>query len=79
MKQDGLRYGPLRETCLHVRVDMQQLFAEPTEWRMPWMGKVLPFIVALVEAHPAQTLFTRFIPARRPGEGIGMWGHYYER
>jgi nicotinamidase-related amidase len=78
-KRDELRYGPLGESCIHICVDMQRLFAEPTEWQMPWMEKILPNIVELVSAHPAQTLFTRFIPARRPGQGIGMWGHYYER
>jgi nicotinamidase-related amidase len=78
-KNDELRYGPLGSTCVHICVDMQRLFAEPTEWQMPWLQKVLPTIARLVAAHPAQTLFTRFIPARRPGQGAGMWKHYYER
>lgn len=78
-KRDELRYGPLGEHCIHICVDMQRLFAEPTEWQMPWMEKILPTVVELVSAHPAQTLFTRFIPALRPGQGVGMWRHYYER
>jgi nicotinamidase-related amidase len=28
---------------------------------------------------PERTIFTRFIPARKPGQGGGIWGHYYER
>jgi hypothetical protein len=72
-KNDELRYGPLGSSCVHICVDMQRLFAEPTEWQMPWLEKVLPTIVELVAAHPAQTLFTRFIPARAPGQGAGMW------
>jgi hypothetical protein len=28
--------------CVHICVDMQRLFAEPTEWQMPWLEKVLP-------------------------------------
>jgi nicotinamidase-related amidase len=79
MKPDELRYGPLGSTCVHICVDMQNLFAEDTEWKMPWMERVLPSIVALVAAHPAQTLFTRFIPAPKKGRGAGMWRHYYER
>jgi nicotinamidase-related amidase len=79
MKPDELRYGPLGSTCVHICVDMQNLFAEDTEWKMPWMERVLPSIVALVAAHPAQTLFTRFIPAPKKGQGAGMWRHSYER
>lgn len=55
------------------------MFAEQTEWHMPWLEKVLPNIVAIAERHPAETIFTRFIPARQPGRGVGMWRHYYER
>src|SRR5207302_2491922 len=29
--------------------------------------------------HPERTIFTRFIPARKPGRGVGMWRHYYDR
>ena len=31
-KNDELRYGPLGSSCVHICVDMQRLFAEPTEW-----------------------------------------------
>lgn len=58
---------------------MQRMFAESTEWQTPWLPRVLPHIVHLVEAHPDRTLFTRFIPAQRPGEGRGTWARYYER
>ena len=78
MKQE-LRYGRLTGTCLHICADMQRLFAEETEWKMGWMKKVLPQVSALVAAHPERTLFTRFIPAQRPGQGAGMWRRYYER
>ena len=30
-------------------------------------------------AHPERTVFTRFIPAQKPGQGAGMWRRYYER
>jgi nicotinamidase-related amidase len=30
-------------------------------------------------AHPRQTVFTRFIPADKPGDGGGTWKRYYER
>ena len=58
---------------------MQGLFAEPTEWSTPWMKRVLPLVVELAGAHPAQTVFTRFIPAAAPGGGHGAWRRYYRR
>jgi nicotinamidase-related amidase len=78
-KSDELRYGAPGETAVHLCVDMQRLFAEGTEWKMPWLERVLPNIVAITEAKPERTIFTRFIPAQEPGQGVGMWRHYYER
>jgi nicotinamidase-related amidase len=78
-KSDTLRYGPPGESAVHLCVDMQRMFAEGTEWKMPWLERVLPNIVAIASAHPDKTIFTRFIPARKPGHGVGMWRHYYER
>jgi nicotinamidase-related amidase len=64
---------------VHLSVDMQRMFAEDTPWHTPWMQRVLPAVQRLAEAHPAETVFTRFVPARRPGEGKGQWRRYYER
>ncbi|MFC0410844.1 cysteine hydrolase family protein [Roseomonas elaeocarpi] len=72
---------PLRldHRSLHLCVDMQRLFAEGTDWHTPWMTRVLPVVERLVAAHPERTVFTRFIPAQRPGEGEGTWLEYYRR
>ena len=77
--ENELSQGDLGESCRHICVDMQRLFAEDTEWFTPWMARVLPNARRLVEAHPKRTIFTRFIPARKPGQGAGMWKQYYER
>jgi nicotinamidase-related amidase len=79
IKPAGLRYGPLSHTTAHVCVDMQRLFAEDTEWKTPWIKRVLPQVVHVVAAHPERTIFTRFIPAKRPGEGQGVWSRYWQR
>ncbi|TKT79025.1 isochorismatase family cysteine hydrolase [Aquamicrobium sp. LC103] len=79
MAADGLIQGPLGAECLHVCVDMQRLFWPGGPWGVPWMEKVLPAIEELAASHPSQSLFTRFIPADRPGDGPGMWGLYYRR
>ena len=57
---------------------MQRIFAESTEWKMPWLPRVLPNIVAIGAAHAERTLFTRFIPAKAPGQTGAMWRHYFE-
>lgn len=79
MAAQGLIHGPLGEFCLHLCVDMQRLFAPGGPWAVPWAQKVLPAIEELVASHPQRALFTRFIPAARPGEGPGMWAQYYRR
>jgi nicotinamidase-related amidase len=62
---DALRYGAPGETAAHLCVDMQKMFAEGTEWKMPWLERIQPNIVAITSARPEKTIFTRFIPARR--------------
>jgi nicotinamidase-related amidase len=79
VEQDQLQHGPLTESCAHLCVDMQNLFAEGTEWHTPWMERVLPVVERIARACPERTVFTRFIPARRPGEGEGTWRRYWER
>lgn len=78
-KNDTLRYGPPGQNSIHICVDMQRMFAEGTEWRLPWLERVLPSIVEISAAHSERTIFTRFIPAQKAGQGVGMWRRYYER
>jgi len=70
---------PIQNRWAHICVDMQLLFAPGSEWGLEWMPRVLPNIVRLCEARPPSTVFTRFIPARRAGEGEGLWREYYVR
>ena len=79
MAAQGLAHGPLGDSCLHLCVDMQRLFGPGYPWAVPWLERVLPAICALADRHPERTLFTRFIPARRAGEGQGTWARYYRR
>jgi nicotinamidase-related amidase len=76
---DPLPYGPLGPHAWHLCVDMQNLFAEETPWHTPWMRRVLPVVARIAEARPERTIFTRFLPPRRPGDMPGSWRRYYER
>jgi nicotinamidase-related amidase len=75
----GLHFGPLGANWVHLCVDMQRMFAEQTDWHAPWMAKVLPEVVQLVEMAPERTVFTRFIPAKSADEVGGTWRRYYQR
>jgi nicotinamidase-related amidase len=79
MRSSSLPYGPLDERTVHLCIDMQRLFADQTPWHTPWMSRVLPIVTRIAEAHPEQTIFTRFIPARDPDELPGSWRRYYRR
>ena len=50
-KNNELRYGAPGETAVHLCVDMQRMFAEATDWKMPWLERVMPNIVAITAAH----------------------------
>ncbi len=79
MDKGGLTFGPLGESWVHLCIDMQLMFAEPTDWQTPWMKRVLPNVVRLVEMAPERTIFTRFVPPRSPEQLFGTWRRYYER
>lgn len=79
MAAQGLVHGALGDSCLHVCVDMQRLFGPGYPWAVPWLERVVPAIAAFSARHPERTLFTRFIPVRRAGEGRGAWARYYRR
>lgn len=79
MAAQGLTHGPLGPGTLHLCVDMQRVFGPGYPWVMPWMERVTPVIETICAHHAAHTLFTRFIPVARPGEGHGTWKRYYRR
>jgi nicotinamidase-related amidase len=79
LSPDTLPHGPLSERTIHLCIDMQRLFAEDTPWHTPWMERVLPVIGRIAEAHPQETVFTRFIPPRHPDEMRGSWRRFYQR
>lgn len=70
---------PLSNRTAHMCVDMQKMFMPPGSWAVSWLPATLPMVIRLVEKNPRKTIFTRFIPARRPGEGQGAWRSYFQR
>ena len=64
---------------LHVVIDMQRVFAEATEWRVPAIAEVVPPILAMARAHPGQTVFTRFMTPASVESASGDWRRFYAR
>jgi nicotinamidase-related amidase len=75
----GKRLSPPGPHAAHLCIDMQNLFAPGAPWATPWMERVMPFAVALVEHAPARTVFTRFIPPQSKNSAPGVWKAYYEK
>lgn len=75
----GLRFGALGESWVHLCIDMQRMFAEDTPWYTPWMERVLPQVISLVELDPSRTVFTRFITPYSADEVGGTWKRYYTK
>ena len=73
----ALRFGPLSAGTVHLCIDMQTLFAERTDWHVPWLERVLPAVTRLAEARRERTVFTRFVPPERPEDAAGAWRRYY--
>ena len=73
LKPDGLTRGPLTGSAAHLCIDMQEMFAQDTPWHTPWMKRVLPMVVQIAEAHPQETIYTRFIPPENPKDMPGSW------
>ncbi len=77
MAQEGL-FEPLGDGTAHLCVDMQSLFAPGSPWGMEWMPRVLPAVAEIAAAHPAATIFTRFVPPRTAEDAHGTWKRYYD-
>ncbi|WP_371420800.1 cysteine hydrolase family protein [Tardiphaga sp.] len=64
---------------VHLCLDMQRLFGPDGPWPTPWLERVMPAVVSLVERAPSRTVFTRFIPPVSPDEADGMWRSYFRK
>jgi nicotinamidase-related amidase len=79
MSRGSLAFGPLTDRTIHLCVDMQNMFALDTPWRVAWLPETLPKIREIAERQPHRTVFTRFIPPARTEEASGSWRRYFER
>jgi nicotinamidase-related amidase len=65
--------------AVHLCIDMQNIFGRGGVWPTPWMERVLPVVVNLVEYNPVRTVFTRFITPHAADERPGRWQRYFSR
>jgi nicotinamidase-related amidase len=71
--------APPDQSAVHLCLDMQRLFGPDGPWRTPWMERVLPIVISIVERVPARTIFTRFVPPSTADDAHGMWRAYYKK
>ena len=62
---EALPFGPLTDRTAHICIDMQNVFAEETPWRTPWMPRVLPGVTRIADV----TRRRRSLPASSPHGG----------
>jgi nicotinamidase-related amidase len=74
----GKLLSPPGAHAAHLCIDMQNLFAPGAPWATPWIERVMPVVVTLVE-HAPRTIFTRFIPPQNKLSARGAWKAYYEK
>jgi nicotinamidase-related amidase len=70
---------PLGPETIHLGIDMQRLFSAEGIWPTPWMSRVLPAVIRLVEHAPERTIFTRFVTPDTASEVSGMWRAFYAK
>lgn len=75
----GMLKRAIGPSAIHLCIDMQRLFDVGGPWPTPWMRRVLPVVIAIVEHSPRHTVFTRFIPPSTPEHSRGNWRAYFEK
>jgi nicotinamidase-related amidase len=75
----GLRFGPIGRRAVHVAVDMQQMFAQDSEWASPATLAIAPCVARIAAHAPDRTIFTRFLAPKAGHEAPGQWQVFYRR
>ncbi|WP_099826053.1 cysteine hydrolase family protein [Oceaniglobus indicus] len=73
---DTLPFGRVSD-ALHVVIDVQNLFFQPTAWQVTSIPAILPPILSLLTHAPDTAAFARFIPPASAATAPGMWRGYY--
>ena len=66
-------------TWVHLCIDMQRMFAEPTPWQVPWVAKISGQVVELAGRFAERTVFTRFLTPQHGSQMPGRWHEYYAK
>jgi len=74
-----LRADVIGSAWVHVCVDMQRMFHSGTDWAFPWPEQLLSNVAETCRIAGHRNLLTRFLPAKREGDGAGTWSRLYRR
>jgi hypothetical protein len=75
---DGLHFGSIGATAVHLCIDMQLMFAEGTKWASPAVGQVLPQVSEICAIASSRTIFTRFLTPPHLDAANRQWHRFYE-
>jgi nicotinamidase-related amidase len=75
---DGLRFGPIGATAVHLCIDMQLFFAKDTKWASTALAKVLPAVTEICDIAPSRTVFTRFLTPHHLKATKRQWRRFYQ-
>lgn len=76
---DGLRFGPISATAVHLCIDMQLMFAKDTKWASTAVSKVLPAVTEICDLAPSRTVFTRFLIPHHLKAAKRQWRRFYQK
>ena len=75
---DGLHFGSIGATAVHLCIDMQLMFAEGTKWASPAVGQILSQVSEICAIASSRTIFTRFLTPPHLDAANRQWRRFYE-
>ena len=74
----GIKFGKIERETIHLCIDMQRIFLEPSPWFCPQGIEILEPILALIRHQPYNSWFSQFMTPNNSSEMENSWERYYE-
>ncbi len=74
----GIKFGKIERETIHLCIDMQRIFLEPSPWFCQQGVEILEPILALIRHQPYNSWFSQFMTPNNSNEMENSWERYYE-
>ena len=74
----GIKFGKIERETIHLCIDMQRIFLEPSPWFCKQGIEILEPILALIRHQPYKSWFSQFMTPNNSNEMENSWERYYE-